>query len=369
MSTISLCMIVKDEARVIERCLRSVLPFLDSWTVVDTGSSDDTPAIVESVLGHLPGQLHHRPWRNFADNRSEAFELNRGLADYHLVVDADDWLEPVPGFCMPDLTADSYALQVHYNGVRFVRPQLFRSALLWRFEGAVHEYAACPEARSVAPLDGLKYVCSYGEGARSRDPQKYLRDAQLLESALEIEPEHTRNLFYLAQSYRDAGLWQEAAEVYLRRSRLAGWSEERYVSHLERARLLKKLQFGNPLVQAELMEAYQLNPNRAEALVELAKLYRESGHWHLSHLFANRACELRIPLEGLFLEEAAYQWSAQDELALAEFYTGRYLEARDRTLALLQDAQLPEIDRARLQQNLLHCRARCEGRAHACLSQ
>ncbi|MCW5866026.1 MAG: glycosyltransferase [Candidatus Eremiobacteraeota bacterium] len=92
----------------IERCLRSVLPLLDGWTVVDTGSSDDTPALVESVLSHLPGQLHHRPWRNFAENRSEAFELNRGRGDYHLVVDADDRLERHE-LKTPELQADWYS--------------------------------------------------------------------------------------------------------------------------------------------------------------------------------------------------------------------------------------------------------------------
>ena len=76
MSTVSLCMIVKDESQVIERCVRSVLPFIDSWTVVDTGSSDATPEIVKAVLSHLPGELHHRLWRNFAENRTEALALN-----------------------------------------------------------------------------------------------------------------------------------------------------------------------------------------------------------------------------------------------------------------------------------------------------
>ena len=366
MSTISLCMIVKDESAVIERCLRSVLPLLDAWTVVDTGSSDETPALVQSILGHLPGQLHHRTWKNFAENRSEAFELNRELADYHLVIDADDWLEGEPDFQSTELTADSYALAVHYGGVRFVRQQLFRSVLPWRFEGVVHEYAHCDQAKTTASLEGLRYICSFGQGARSREPQKYLGDAQLLESALKLEPENTRHVFYLAQSYRDAGLWEQAADAYERRTCLTGWSEECYISHLERARLLKKMGTAGDQVQAELLRAYQVNPRRAEALVELARLCRESGQWHLSDLFARRACELTLPEEGLFVEEAAYRWLAQDELALAEFYTGRYLEARDRTLKLLDVVQLSEVDRARLQQNLLHCLARCEGRVHAC---
>ena len=227
-TTVSLCMIVKDEAQVIERCLRSVLPFISAWTVVDTGSSDNTPEIVRSVLGHLPGELHHRPWRNFAQNRSEALQLNRGLADYHLVIDADDWLEAEFEFEMPELRADWYNLAIRLGAVRYQRPQLLCAALDWSYEGVVHEYAHCSDALSGGFLGGLNYVCSYGEGARSRNPQKYLDDAKLLEAALAEEPDHPRHVFYLAQSYRDAGYLEQAAEAYGRRIHLGGWPEERY---------------------------------------------------------------------------------------------------------------------------------------------
>ncbi|MCW5866025.1 MAG: hypothetical protein KIS61_02070 [Candidatus Eremiobacteraeota bacterium] len=238
--------------------------------------------------------------------------------------------------------------------------------MAWRYKGVVHEYADCPEATVPGYLPGLEYHVSAGEGARSRNPQKYLDDARLLEKALVAEPDEPRHVFYLAQSYRDAGLLPEAAEAYERRCRLEGWVEERYVAHLERARLLKRLQ--NPTqVPAELLFAYQLNPYRAEALTELAQFYREHGQWNLAHLFAGRAAELKMPVEGLFLEEPAYRWRAQDELAVAEFYTGRFGQARERTEKLLQEAALPEMDRQRLQNNLLHCLT-CEGRRqHALL--
>jgi glycosyltransferase involved in cell wall biosynthesis len=42
--TLSLCMIVKDEADNIDICLQSVKKYVDEIVVVDTGSSDDTKA-------------------------------------------------------------------------------------------------------------------------------------------------------------------------------------------------------------------------------------------------------------------------------------------------------------------------------------
>jgi glycosyltransferase involved in cell wall biosynthesis len=72
---ICLNMIVRDEAHVIERCLASVKPYIDHWVIVDTGSVDDTPARIASALAGVPGTLHHRPWRDFGHNRSEALAL------------------------------------------------------------------------------------------------------------------------------------------------------------------------------------------------------------------------------------------------------------------------------------------------------
>ena len=76
--TICLCMIVKNEVTVIERCLRSVMGFIDRWVIVDTGSSDGTQALVRETLQAIPGELHERPWQDFGHNRSEALRLARG---------------------------------------------------------------------------------------------------------------------------------------------------------------------------------------------------------------------------------------------------------------------------------------------------
>ena len=82
----------------IRRCLDSVRPIIDHWVIVDTGSTDGTQDIIREHLRDLPGELHERPWRDFAHNRSEALELARGKSDYTLIIDADDTLEISPEY-------------------------------------------------------------------------------------------------------------------------------------------------------------------------------------------------------------------------------------------------------------------------------
>src|SRR5437762_3199729 len=96
MKTIGLCMIVKDEAQVILRCLKSVRPLIDYALIVDTGSTDGTQAIVKKYLAEqrVPGEVIEEPWKDFATNRSSALAKLRARAeiDYALVMDADDTL-------------------------------------------------------------------------------------------------------------------------------------------------------------------------------------------------------------------------------------------------------------------------------------
>ena len=85
---ISLCMIVKNEAANLPRCLASVQGVVDDVVVVDTGSEDATPEIAEAA----GARLFRIPWPNdFAKARNEAIE--RARAAWVLILDADEELD------------------------------------------------------------------------------------------------------------------------------------------------------------------------------------------------------------------------------------------------------------------------------------
>ena len=86
---LSLSMIVRDEAERLERCLRSVMGFVDEMVLLDTGSVDDTVAIAT----RCGAVVHHIPWPgDFAPARNEALHHVQG--DWVLVLDADEVLRP-----------------------------------------------------------------------------------------------------------------------------------------------------------------------------------------------------------------------------------------------------------------------------------
>lgn len=353
MSTVRLNMIVRDEAPVIERCLRSVLPVLDAWTIVDTGSTDGTQDIVRRVLAGLPGELHERPWVDFGHNRTEAIALAGRSEDYLLFIDADEELVNAGPKALPNLDADAYNLIVAFpHGLRtHQRTFLAASRLPWRYEGVLHEFLTCDRPISTSLLVGPR-ILARAEGARSRDPQKAGKDAELFRQALALEPQNTRYWFYYAQSCLDAVQDEEALAAYLRRAGMEGWEEEVYLAHLIAARLLEKRGEPVAVVVHRFLEAHRARPHRAEALVDLARYHRERQEWALAYLFAGAACLADPGRDILFVEPSAHLWKAMDERAVAAYWTGRYEEARSLCAKLLAGSDLPSAERPRVRGNL-----------------
>ena len=262
-------MIVRNESAVIRRCLESVRPFVGSWVIVDTGSTDDTEQVARATLDGLPGEFLHREWKGFGDARTAAFDAARGRADYALVVDADEVLAGSIG----DLSLDAYAVWLAIGGVRYRQLRLFRLALPWRYEGVLHEYPTTGEPFSDGDVNDL-VITSARDGARSADPKKYLRDAEVLEREVERDPSDARNVFYLAQSYRDAGVNHRAAQRYLERAEMGVGTngEEVYISLLEAGRALERLGEGDRALRC-FHRAYETWPARIEATRELARVF------------------------------------------------------------------------------------------------
>jgi tetratricopeptide (TPR) repeat protein len=350
LTSICLNMIVKDEAHVIRRCLDSVLPLIDAWCILDTGSTDGTQAIIREHLKHLPGELHEAPWKGFGASRTEAIQLAQGRGDYLLFIDADDELVLPKKFKLPELKADSYYLQHRQNDFTFLRLDLVSTRFPWRYQGVLHEVIESDAPRQVMLLQGPGVV-ERREGARSRDPRKYERDAEVLEQGLRDEPDNARYQFYLAQSRRDARQPERALEAYRRRVTMGGWEEEVYVSLLEIARLLETLQRPDSEISHAYLQAYQARPQRAETLGSLAAFFRSRQQYQVALLFAEKGLATPRPSDILFVDSSYYTWRCLDEVAVACSWLGRHREAVRACDRLLKEGFLPLEQVRRVKEN------------------
>jgi hypothetical protein len=356
---IVLTMIVKDEAHVIGRCIEAVRPVIDAWCIVDTGSSDATEQVATEALDGLPGHYHHRPWVDFAHNRSEALELARPLGEFSLMIDADVVCDIAPGATIDDLaaelTGDHHDVELDDGVIVYDRPQLTSTALDYAYSGVLHEFLVTPEGSAAGPrLSTIRFVSRF-DGARSRNPDKFNDDVAVFQAALATETDallRRRYQFYLAESLRSAGRQVEAIDAYRQRATLGGWNEEAYVSLLWVGRLLRRIDAPLADILDALTCAHDVVPTRSEALCEAAEAARIAGRMPTAWVFASAAAAVPRPASALFLEPDVYQWRATYELSIAAWYVGEFERGAQACAELLAGDQLPSGQREAVEKNL-----------------
>ena len=151
MITISLCMIVKNEEKVLARCLDSIADLMDEIIIVDTGSTDAT----KKIAAKYTDKIYDFTWiGDFSAARNFAF--SKAGMEYIYSADADEVLDEenrqafrkLKETLLPeiDMVQMYYANQLShgtiYNFDRELRPKLFRRLRTFRWLGAIHEQVA-----------------------------------------------------------------------------------------------------------------------------------------------------------------------------------------------------------------------------------
>ncbi|GIP25933.1 hypothetical protein J23TS9_10630 [Paenibacillus sp. J23TS9] len=210
---ISLCMIVRNEASNLARCLKSVHKAVDQIIVVDTGSTDDTVQIARQ----FGAQVLQIPWEgDFAKARNAGIELAR--RPWILFMDADEELDANDiaelHLCAKHMEFEGFFLQVQnhisdhiHSATATVNPllRMFRRRPEHRFRGRIHEQiaASITEHRPAAKLHitNIKiHHYGYSSGiVAAKD--KIRRNVELLQQALQTEPEDPFHHYNMAVEY------------------------------------------------------------------------------------------------------------------------------------------------------------------------
>ncbi|MEE6179620.1 glycosyltransferase family 2 protein, partial [Mycobacterium sp. 050134] len=345
-------MIVKNEAHVVAETLDSVAPYISSWVIVDTGSTDGTQDLIRDQMARLgiPGELHERPWLNFGHNRGEALNLAQGHGDYIWVIDADDMVVGTPDFTR--LSADIHMLRYRLGATIYWRPALFRAGVCARWVGVTYECPTWDDTLVSARLAGEYHIQDRRLSSRNLSGEKFAHDRDLLLAEVERNPEDSRSVFYLAQSYFDLGDFVNARKWYERRVEMGGWDEEVYHSLHQIAAASEHLRQPWPGIQDAYLRAWEFRPTRAEALHDITRHHRIDGRYRIGYLFAQRAAQIPFPEQDLlFVGAEVYAWRAIDEQAVCAFWIGKHAEAFMLCRRLLASPDVPDGERQRIAVN------------------
>ena len=329
--TICLNMIVKNESHIIEKTLENLCKYVDfdAYYISDTGSTDNTMDIIRAFFNArgIPGTIDEVEWRDFGFNRTLALQMAFNQTDYLFIFDADDSIHG--NFEMPkNLTHDAYQLKLGNSFVYF-RTLIVNNRKRWRFVGVLHEYIACVDKEdSSHAIHGDYYVDSGRSGSRNQDPQKYVKDATVLERGYNEEMASgdralaERYSFYCAQSWMDAGPAHidSAIEWYLRVLTQNNWSQEKYYSALCIGNMYHKK--GDKYNAFKYYsKTIEYDEGRIEGVASMMEILRADGnHVIVNALYDKFKGYNKSPQNKLFLATDKYDDVIEYNNSISAFY-------------------------------------------------
>lgn len=315
-------MIVKNESKIIERLLSSVLSIIDCYCICDTGSTDDTADKIREFMKSAgkPGEVYSEPFKNFGYNRSHALDRAARWGEYALLLDADMRLQI--GTFKPEMLGefDGYSIIQSAGNMDYYNIRIARTGAGVKCISPTHEYYDFPKGTKQTRLPKeILYIQDIGDGGCKSD--KFERDIRLLTEGLKEEPTNQRYHFYLANSYRDLGRNKEAIEWYKKRVELGGWIEEVFYAAYECGNCYSKLgEMENAVFW--WLEAYNKHPQRSESLYELTKYYREIGKQATAQIFCSLGLSIPFPKDDvLFIKTPTYEYLFMYEQSILSYYT------------------------------------------------
>jgi glycosyltransferase involved in cell wall biosynthesis len=227
---ISASMIVRDEAKHLDECLKSIVDEVDEIVVVDTGSKDRTC----DIASRYGSRLFSFPWiGDFAAARNYALDQTTG--DWILYIDADERLVvPTQGALREAVhREDVVGLSVRFQPRTFFTPyrevRLFRRDARIRFKGVIHE-TIHPDLQLVMQSDDKTLGASNIEikhvGYDGEMLGKYRRNLPLLEEAVKANPERVFLWADMAEALAGLGRSEDATRACWHAVELAAASHE-----------------------------------------------------------------------------------------------------------------------------------------------
>lgn len=351
-------MIVKNEEHVIERALNSCYNMIDSYCIVDTGSTDNTKEVIKNFFDSkgINGKIVDFEFTNFEDCRNKSIEHAKNLGDYGFWIDADEQLvldktftkESFKLFTKKYNFPDQLAVMCHYGNVKYHRSQFYKFDTNWYWYGPVHEVLKCDKkTTSIEFPFGHVQISSDGNSWKTDDLSKKYQDHAeiLLKYQEDNDWEDPRWTFYLAQSYKDAAnirlsndpsdelgitLAKKGIQYFTERTKTnTGFYQEIYYSQLMIARLNYHIS-SDEVIMKHLMKCEEMNlDNRVEHIFNLCS-FLQTSNLHKNALFYLKQ-GLKYLKDGckstLFVESFVYEWALYDMYAISLFYTNKIEES------------------------------------------
>jgi tetratricopeptide (TPR) repeat protein len=284
---LELVMIVKNSGEILRRCLIENKKFIDEWTILDTGSTDNTPEIIRETLSDIPGVLHFGDFIDFSTARNKAMDLSKQRCKFMVILDDSYILNG--GDKLRKLLKNSkkscYLINIGKYVDGFLRDSYFSKRIVktsekLRYKYRIHEEIHVPNQNKMESIedkdifiDDLNFTPH-----TKRSLNRFSRDIDNLLLDYKDYPNEQRVIYYLGKTYYLLQKYDKAVEYfsklkYLKHARedfeFSGWYDTACINYLVSNNIDK--------LKEELLFITQKFPYRAEAWYKLAVIHNDNG--------------------------------------------------------------------------------------------
>lgn len=274
MFTVSLCMIVKNEQQVLQRCIESIKDFTDEIIIVDTGSTDLTKEIAQKY-----GSVYDFKW---CDDFSKArnFAFSKAKSDYIMWLDADDVIKKesldkllnwkkTQNSNEIDVVMMPYHLDIDENGNSnfiYYRERILKNKAGFIWQGAVHE--------CIQPTGKIVYLDIPVEHHKEKESKLSDRNLKIYQKQLKKDGTlDARSKFYYARELMTHKMFEKAVnmfEGFINDEN--GWIENK-IEALRNLSYCFMMQNQIENAKKSLLNAFLLDEPRAEICCDLAMIF------------------------------------------------------------------------------------------------
>lgn len=283
---INICIMVKNAGPLFEEVLTKNLPYMDRWTILDTGSTDETIEIINKVLvGKKKGQLFQEPFINFGESRNRCLELAGTTCKYNIMLDdtyiLTGYLREFLTYVRGDQFTDSFSLYINTNEVEYASNRVFKSLKNLKYRYSIHEVIQeYDNVNVIIPNNQANIIDIPSKEMNERTHLRKEKDIVMLLDEIKKDPFDPRPYYYLGQTYNFLQNHEKAFEYYVKRGNHCeeGFIQEKVDAFFEAARI-SHFNLKKPWEECETLykKAYELDTDRPESLYFMGVHYFMNG--------------------------------------------------------------------------------------------
>uniref|UniRef100_A0A6C0JZ61 Glycosyltransferase 2-like domain-containing protein n=1 Tax=viral metagenome TaxID=1070528 RepID=A0A6C0JZ61_9ZZZZ len=301
---IHVCIMVKNGGAQFEQMLMDNIHLMDRWTILDTGSTDNTIETIHKILvGKKKGYLYQEPFINFKEGRNRLLELAETSCKYTLMLD-DTFV--IGGNLRKFLTetrgdqfSTSFSLYIKSDDLEYASNRILKTNRKLKYLYKIHEVIQ-PENNNnvIIPIADAFIEDRRFDYMEKRTMDRKQQDLKLLYEELEEDHDNPRTHYYLAQTYNILNDYENAFKWFMERvnHKHEGFIQEKVDAAFEGARVANfKLNLSWNIVEPLYLNAYELDKERPDSLYFIGIHYYLKNDFQKAYGYFKKAFEIGYP--------------------------------------------------------------------------